>query len=236
MTTHAITLTNLLLYRAHQIASIWHLNNEVPSLCALRSPSQLPLSLSHFSCALSLSASQLYLKDHLLDPDSSCDFQVSIFWPWVGVLTLLVSARAGLPFSLNEFISPVWDAHRHQLSINHFAANEGTALSVRSNRLEPEEKKKRWIITSKHCMIHLLNRMHNHFRLYISCTITHLHLLPLDITSHKSTSWHIWWGTKMHNIQQRAGNSNIRLCLSMSLSRTEMTDSVTLSGKRKYIR
>lgn len=107
MTTHAITLNIFPLYHAHQIASIWHFNNEVPSSCALKSPSKLSSSLSHFSCTLSLSASQFYLKDHLLDSDSSCDFQVSTFWPRVGVLTLSVSARVGLPFTLNEFIFPV---------------------------------------------------------------------------------------------------------------------------------
>ena len=128
MTTHAITLTILLLYPAHQIVSIWHFNNEVPSSCALRSPSKLPLSLSHFSCTLSLSASQFHLKDHLLNPDSSCDFQVFTFWPWVGVLTLPVSVRAGLLYPRNEFIFPVWDAHRLQLYINHLSVSEGTAL------------------------------------------------------------------------------------------------------------
>lgn len=192
MTTHAITRT-ILLYRQRQIASIRHFNNEVPSSCALRSPSKPPLSLRHFSCTLSPAASQFYLKDHLLDSDSSCDFQVSTFWPRVGVLTLPVSVRAGLPFSLNEFIFPVWEQHRVQLHINHFPVKCNTALLARSNRLEEEEKKKchKMNYYSKHCEIHLLNRIHNHFRLYISCNIIHLHLSPLDITSHKCTSSHI---------------------------------------------
>ena len=109
-----------------------------PSSRALRSPSKPPLSLSHFSCTLSLAASQFYLKDHLLDSDSSCDFQVSTFWPRVGVLTLPVSVRAGLPFSLNEFIFPVWEPHKLQPYINHFPVKCNPALLAPSNRSEEE--------------------------------------------------------------------------------------------------
>lgn len=59
MTTHAIILTILLLYHAHQIATIWHFNNGVPSSRALRSSYKSLLSLSHF-CTLSLSTSWLH--------------------------------------------------------------------------------------------------------------------------------------------------------------------------------
>lgn len=154
-----------------------------------QSPSKPPLPLSLFSYTLSLLASQFHLKDHFLNSDSSCDFQVSTFWPRVGVLTLSGSGRAGLPFSLNEFIPQVWHAHRLQIYINDIQDINYTALLLWHHKLELEKKCWRWIITWKHCKIHLLNWIN--FRLYIMCTIIHLHLVPLEKTSHKSTPQHI---------------------------------------------
>lgn len=139
MTTHAITHT-ILLYRAPQITSIWHSNNEVPSWCDLTSPSKQPLSLSHFSSTLRLTASQFYLKDHLLDSDSSCELQVTTFGPRGDVLTLPASEGAGLPFSLNEFIFTDWELHRLQLYIYHVTVKWNTALLVQSKRLEGDKK------------------------------------------------------------------------------------------------
>lgn len=127
MTTHAIIFTILLLYPAHQIASIWHFNNRVPLSCALGNLSRHPLSLSYFSCTLSLSTSRFHLKDHLLDSESSCDFQVSTIWPRVRVLPLSVSVCTTLPFTLNEFILLVlWSV---QATTIHQSFFPGTLLT-----------------------------------------------------------------------------------------------------------
>lgn len=88
MTTHTITLT-ILPYDILTMKSHHHALSEAH----LR---------FHCPWATSAAAALIHPKDHLLNFDSSCDFQASIFWLRVGVLTLLLYVRARLQMPVSS--------------------------------------------------------------------------------------------------------------------------------------